>query len=62
MTSREKELVRAGVRAVVASLFDGLHSEDDHGWDLAKWLEARVDQITNDACVKIDTSDAMLVD
>ena len=62
MTDEEKALVRAGVRAARKKLFDGLHSKDDHGFDIAKWLESNEDQITEETCRQIDAGRAALVD
>jgi hypothetical protein len=62
MTKEEEELVRVGVKAASKAMFDCLHSEDDHGWDLAKWLEANVGRITTEACGRIGVGRAALVD
>jgi hypothetical protein len=62
MTDAEKALVRAGVKAASEAMFVGLHQEDDHGFDLAKWLEKNVDRITTETCDKIDAGRAALVD
>ncbi len=62
MEKDEISLVRAGVRAAIAHLSNGLHSEDDHGFDLARWLESQEDKITESACGKIDSFRAKVVD
>lgn len=58
----EKALIAAGIRATLDTMYNGLHSEDDHGYDLYKWLEARQEQIVQSACDKINVGQAMLVD
>jgi hypothetical protein len=62
MTDEEKALVRAGVRASREALYDSLHSEDDLGYDAARWLKSREDQIVEKACGQIDAGRAALVD
>lgn len=58
----EKGLVAAGVREAIQTLYRGLHSEDDHGYDLYRWLEKNQDKIIQDACEKVAVGRAMLVD
>jgi hypothetical protein len=58
----EKGLVAAGVREAIQTLYSSLHSEDDHGYDLYKWLEGRQDKIIQAACEKVAVGRAMLVD
>jgi hypothetical protein len=62
MTKEEENLVRAGVMAASKAMFNGLHSEDDHGWDLARWLEKNVDRITAETCDQINVGRAMVID
>ena len=62
MTNEEVALVRAGVTAASKEMFKGLHSEDDHGWGLARWLEKNVDRIVTETCGQIDVGRAALVD
>lgn len=58
----EKGLIAAGVRETIKTLYNGLHSEDDHGYDLYRWLEDSEDKIVQTACDKIAVGRAMLVD
>lgn len=62
MTPEEVSLIRAGVRRTIDTLERGLHSEDNHGADLVKWLSSREEQIVADACARVCTGRAMLVD
>lgn len=58
----EKSLIRAGVRTAIEALHDSLHSEDDHGYDLYKWLQAKEAEIVELACDKVAVARALLVD
>ena len=58
----EKSLVAAGVYEVIQTLRNGLHSEDDHGYDLCKWLKENQEKIIEAACDKIAVGRASLVD
>lgn len=58
----EKQLIAIGVRKTIETLGRSLHSEDDHGYDLYKWLQDQEKNIVNEACNKIIVGRAMLVD
>jgi len=58
----EKSLIAAGVRETISTMYNGLHSEDDHGYDLYRWLEDRQEEIVQKVCDKIVNGRAMLVD
>ena len=60
ISKSERQCVSAGVVETIQKLRDGLHSEDDHGYELYKWLEKNQDQIVDAACERVELSRAML--
>lgn len=62
ISEEEKRLIEAGVKEVLETLFNGLHSEDDHGYDLYKFLCDNKDKIVKKTCDRIIAGRAALVD
>lgn len=58
----EKDLIACGAIEAIAMLGNNLHSEDDHGYDLYKWLKSRQKEIIEMASNKILLTRVMLVD
>jgi hypothetical protein len=54
ISDSEKNLIAAGVRAAISKLYSGLHSEDDHGFALYKWLGNQKDGIVQSVCLEIE--------
>lgn len=62
MTEEERQLIRAGVRQAIRTLGENLHSEDDHGYDLYRWLEKQEEKIIQATFDRIAAGRSMLVD
>lgn len=58
----ERQYIEAGVTEAIETLRDGLHSEDDHGYDLYKWLSGRKEEMINAVCERIVMFRRMVVD
>jgi len=55
-------LITLGVEETINKLYVSIHSEDDHGYDLYKWLEGRKQAIISEAYNKVLLGRALLVD
>jgi len=51
---KDKDIILTTFKETVRTLYNGLHSEDDHGYDLYKWLKGKETEVVEAVCNKLE--------